>query len=296
MSWPVAAPSFDRVTPQPKQRTEHKPQEVATSNSPSRSTSAGSSRSPVSSMLLLATRPQLADYDHPKLLLPPGLDKQPSTGSYVAPPPGLKLYTEGTCSYPASYTDTVPAWATSSDVASAPDLPPWPFMLTSTPEALFRSSLRAQGDSVLQQMWSFGDQNLYQVPYPEYEYCEQTQTATPPLPTLLDSVLPCSTTRDKHVSTPPEPVVEGRAPFLRSPVAPGPVSPESHLPEAVEDELLTVGSKLHGVGKCKPCAFLYTKGCENGKECVFCHLCEHGEKKRRKKDRLAKNRLGKWSK
>eukprot|EP00928_Gymnodinium_smaydae_P063584 TRINITY_DN4711_c0_g5_i1.p1 TRINITY_DN4711_c0_g5~~TRINITY_DN4711_c0_g5_i1.p1 ORF type:complete len:248 (-),score=28.58 TRINITY_DN4711_c0_g5_i1:66-809(-) len=51
------------------------------------------------------------------------------------------------------------------------------------------------------------------------------------------------------------------------------------------DSLPSVGSAQHGTGLCKPCAFLYTKGCRNDKECTFCHLCEGGEKKRRQKER-----------
>jgi len=48
----------------------------------------------------------------------------------------------------------------------------------------------------------------------------------------------------------------------------------------------TVGSWNHYQGTCKPCAFAVKAGgiCKNGKECLFCHLCEPGEKKRRKKD------------
>jgi len=49
-------------------------------------------------------------------------------------------------------------------------------------------------------------------------------------------------------------------------------------------ELPSLGSYLHRTGDCKPCAFLHTKGCENGLRCQFCHLCEPGEKKRRQKD------------
>mmetsp|Transcript_113144 Transcript_113144/g.359578 ORF Transcript_113144/g.359578 Transcript_113144/m.359578 type:complete len:333 (+) Transcript_113144:115-1113(+) len=45
----------------------------------------------------------------------------------------------------------------------------------------------------------------------------------------------------------------------------------------------TVGSIIHYIDACKPCAFLYTKGCQNGVDCKFCHLCEYGEKKRRQK-------------
>merc|ERR1719215_2133989 len=43
------------------------------------------------------------------------------------------------------------------------------------------------------------------------------------------------------------------------------------------------GSPLHRSGRCKPCAFFHTKGCQNDKKCQFCHLCPPGEKQRRKR-------------
>jgi len=42
---------------------------------------------------------------------------------------------------------------------------------------------------------------------------------------------------------------------------------------------------LHQWNACKPCAFMFQGGCKNGVECDFCHLCEQGERKRRKKER-----------
>merc|ERR1719238_1172572 len=45
------------------------------------------------------------------------------------------------------------------------------------------------------------------------------------------------------------------------------------------------GSYAHYSGSCKPCAFMHNKGCENGLNCPFCHLCEPGEKKKRKKEK-----------
>mmetsp|Transcript_64186 Transcript_64186/g.150664 ORF Transcript_64186/g.150664 Transcript_64186/m.150664 type:complete len:268 (-) Transcript_64186:211-1014(-) len=45
----------------------------------------------------------------------------------------------------------------------------------------------------------------------------------------------------------------------------------------------TMGSAGHDEGNCKPCAFVYTKGCQSGMQCAFCHLCPPGEKDRRKK-------------
>jgi len=48
----------------------------------------------------------------------------------------------------------------------------------------------------------------------------------------------------------------------------------------------TVGSRGHSLKMCKPCAFS-GKGCQSGMNCTFCHLCEVGEKKRRKKEKVA---------
>jgi len=56
-------------------------------------------------------------------------------------------------------------------------------------------------------------------------------------------------------------------------------------PEIGTAERPTIGSWGHGIGKCKPCAFLHTKGCKNGVECPFCHLCDRGEKKRRQREK-----------
>mmetsp|Transcript_9319 Transcript_9319/g.26575 ORF Transcript_9319/g.26575 Transcript_9319/m.26575 type:complete len:350 (-) Transcript_9319:112-1161(-) len=51
-------------------------------------------------------------------------------------------------------------------------------------------------------------------------------------------------------------------------------------------ELPSIGSSGHAAGTCKPCAFLHTKGCDNGSECQFCHLCDAQEKKRRHKEKI----------
>jgi len=56
-------------------------------------------------------------------------------------------------------------------------------------------------------------------------------------------------------------------------------------PEAVQpgDPRVSVGSRNHEVGRCKPCVFFHTKGCTSGRECLFCHLCPAHEKQRRKR-------------
>lgn len=51
-------------------------------------------------------------------------------------------------------------------------------------------------------------------------------------------------------------------------------------------ECPTVGSRGHGQGECKPCAFFWTEGgCRNGPACKFCHLCDSGATKRRAKEK-----------
>jgi hypothetical protein len=62
------------------------------------------------------------------------------------------------------------------------------------------------------------------------------------------------------------------------------------------DELLgtpampTRGSAQHSLRSCKPCAFVHKEGCQSGVECQFCHLCQPGEKKIRKKERKQQRR------
>lgn len=46
----------------------------------------------------------------------------------------------------------------------------------------------------------------------------------------------------------------------------------------------SVGSELHGLGECKPCAWFWkSQGCQNGRDCLHCHLCPKSELKARKK-------------
>eukprot|EP00438_Fugacium_kawagutii_P022008 Skav217036 [mRNA] locus=scaffold1803:410211:413697:- [translate_table: standard] len=67
--------------------------------------------------------------------------------------------------------------------------------------------------------------------------------------------------------------------------------PQSLKPHGTQ-ELPSVGSAGHAFGTCRPCAFFYAKGCQNGYACSFCHLCDRGEKKRRQKQKKASFRGG----
>jgi len=79
----------------------------------------------------------------------------------------------------------------------------------------------------------------------------------------------------------------GATGFFQNPSSAEELPPPPPPPPLGPNELPTVGSADHYKGKCKPCAFLYTKGCENGYECPFCHLCPPEEKRRRQKEKQA---------
>lgn len=76
------------------------------------------------------------------------------------------------------------------------------------------------------------------------------------------------------------------APPAWTPQLPRPSDASTALPQ-----LPSLGSARHSFGDCKPCAFFHTKGCGGGEQCIFCHLCEPGEKKRRLKERKAAKKI-----
>merc|ERR1712217_620791 len=61
------------------------------------------------------------------------------------------------------------------------------------------------------------------------------------------------------------------------------------LPQLGSKQRPTVGSTAHHLGLCKPCAHA-TKGCANGINCNYCHLCGPGELKRRQKNKRSLQR------
>jgi len=66
-------------------------------------------------------------------------------------------------------------------------------------------------------------------------------------------------------------------------------------PELGSAEMPTIGSMGHRCGRCKPCAFVHTVGCSDGVDCKFCHLCEPGEKKKRRKEKLTyRKQMTQW--
>jgi len=107
-----------------------------------------------------------------------------------------------------------------------------------------------------------------------------------------------------------------RPPVDRKAVLAKPTSPQGSFGEESEQALVTPrtkgrssssteaspaalpsqGSRLHETGNCKPCAFSLHGRCKSGTDCEFCHLCEPGERKRRKKEWRALRREGQQDK
>lgn len=55
--------------------------------------------------------------------------------------------------------------------------------------------------------------------------------------------------------------------------------------------LPSIGSQLHYIGECNPCAFLHKpRGCMEGYDCEFCHCCDKNDYITRKKIRAKKGK------
>lgn len=98
---------------------------------------------------------------------------------------------------------------------------------------------------------------------------------------------------------PPSAAPRGLSPAAAVPPPPAPPASPTGLAVALEAAavaglaLPSMGSAAHGLGACKPCAFLYSKGCQNGPACTFCHVCGPEELKRRRKDKVHRMRASK---
>merc|ERR1712151_515043 len=82
-------------------------------------------------------------------------------------------------------------------------------------------------------------------------------------------------------------IVDGFSVNLCAPSSPPPPPPG---PALGTDELPSMGSRDHAAGCCRPCAFLHTKGCENGLACKFCHLCGPEARRHRRQEKLQERR------
>lgn len=108
-------------------------------------------------------------------------------------------------------------------------------------------------------------------------------SSPPVLPSRLLQQAPEALSQFARLPPPPPALPPSGLPdHLQQSVPPAPTVPAPGV-AAEPAEVRTVGSSRHSLGLCKPCAFFHTKGCAGGFQCVFCHLCPPGEKKRRQK-------------
>lgn len=112
--------------------------------------------------------------------------------------------------------------------------------------------------------------------------CEPPLVSSPSLPEPDAPPVP------RHAATA---TLRPTVPVLLLSDAIGAFQESSSWPKAVSQpvpgtpQLPSVGSAGHAAGTCKPCAyFAHSRGCANGVQCPFCHLCPPGELKRRQKE------------
>ncbi|CAJ1461463.1 unnamed protein product [Effrenium voratum] len=132
--------------------------------------------------------------------------------------------------------------------------------------------------------------------------CDATRQPTVVQPPPgLEHMAPTPLTQPKRALAPPPPGLPAYVPDMKIPPPPmeAPrVDLEEDMPPVPAREpclRLTLSDYLphHDTSTCRPCAFFHTRGCENGSNCSFCHLCPPGEKKRRQKLRRAQEDAGK---
>jgi len=202
------------------------------------------------------------------------------------------------------------SWASQGDESAMPSIPPTPQRWPATPseDCLSTSGRVANIHSLSAEVW-------------DPHFTVHRMPASPRPPHLAPNTYSRPTTllppQGHHSSrtllvppppAPPMPPVVSTAwmpppPPSHAPIVPATVEAPPPLHQALDEvvaradkppnavlgspSLPTVGSANHGTGTCKPCAFVYKKGCVNGTNCTFCHLCGPQEKKRRQKEKKA---------
>jgi len=89
----------------------------------------------------------------------------------------------------------------------------------------------------------------------------------------------CHRAKDSPLSEKLFSVNEGEEAFVEA----GETGDKPHCPESLDR--WSIGSQAHAAGTCKPCGFFWSaRGCQNGRDCQHCHLCDESVRKIRKKD------------
>mmetsp|Transcript_53784 Transcript_53784/g.125095 ORF Transcript_53784/g.125095 Transcript_53784/m.125095 type:complete len:341 (-) Transcript_53784:195-1217(-) len=127
------------------------------------------------------------------------------------------------------------------------------------------------------------------------------------MPSTPENALTPALFADSSAEIPPPPAAKPSVLFLEPKQTVAPPAVEPTLPPMQDSAVVlrlslavapgtvalpSVGSSEHCLGTCKPCAHFHSvKGCKNGTDCSFCHLCPPGELKRQQRaKRLAQRR------
>lgn len=113
----------------------------------------------------------------------------------------------------------------------------------------------------------------------------QTKLLGPGGPAVLEQAQHSNAMGKSHSASPGSQPLQVKSARTPSPPQTPAKGTKSSGNNAVANGLPSVGSALHRLGECKPCAWYWKpQGCTNGSECRHCHLCPKGEVKARKRN------------
>lgn len=115
--------------------------------------------------------------------------------------------------------------------------------------------------------------------------CGVQKSYVPPTFSTGDSSRPRMILQLEHVLV--QEVKASREPLLQEVEDEDEDEDDNENADCLMGALPSIGSAEHFNGRCKPCAFFRSKGCETGVNCRFCHICDSGERQRRRKARKA---------
>jgi hypothetical protein len=105
---------------------------------------------------------------------------------------------------------------------------------------------------------------------------------------------PCSLLEDSSAET--EPVTEPGSEQSPATVQKFMLVLDDMIASGVPHVLPSKGSADHALGQCTPCAFFHQSGgCSFDSRCDFCHLCDSEERRKRRKEKVARLRARRHS-
>jgi hypothetical protein len=236
------------------------------------------------------------------VMFPPGLQPPPNTPSH-----GSLLHGEGVCR-PCAWFWKSAGCKNGFDCGHCHLCPEGAIKARKkTKQTIMRLGLstpkEAQSAALLPELDAFGQgESIQQIEEEQVEIDALLSAAC--APAMLDSPMKLdnSSGSSDHESSTTGPASEQDLSDESHGSPRGNAPPVVHFPPGLEERvqkerqlraLPSQGSKLHGQGTCKPCAWFWKpSGCQTGWDCKYCHACPLGELKTRKKSKHAIMRMG----